>query len=270
MEREDTKRRALFVIVVLLLLLALLLGIYLAFLRQSLAPAPAPQRDAGRPAPARPDSTLARRDVGPTADSAAPSTTAVGPARRGGQGTGPREPRDLQVAQAVPDAAPPQPDTTSRAPDAARKPDKGRQLGKLPPRPEERPRPARVVTRLKNHMGSSFVLVELNYEIDGRPVYGREDLSGGLDRRRDFETFTGELLPGKHTLVVRAVFRGAAHGLFKYHEGYRYKVRSDFTFTVNPGKRTEIVVEAYERGGAATPLEQKPTLKFSYRSMAEK
>jgi hypothetical protein len=206
--------------------------------------------------------------VGSTADTGAPSKTAVGPAGPHGQGAGPREPRDTQVARAIPDAAPPQPDTTPRAPDAARKPDKGRQLGKLPPWPDLKP--VRVVTRLKNHMGSSFVLVKLSYEIDGRPVYDREDPSGGLDRKRDFETFTGDLLPGKHTMAVRAVFRGAAHGLFKYHEGYRYKVRSDFSFTVNPGKRTEIIVEAYERGGAATPLEQKPTLKFSYRSSTVK
>jgi len=107
-------------------------------------------------------------------------------------------------------------------------------------------------------MGSSFVLIKLTHEIDGRQVFERSDTSGKLDRTRELDAFSGTLPPGRHTLVVTAVYRGAAHGLFKYHESYRYRVRSEFVFTANPGQRNRITVEVVERGGASTKLADRP------------
>jgi hypothetical protein len=247
------------IVVAALLLVALLAGVvYLVFVRgRAPTQAPPPAEPTRESADVRPDAAQARPDAARPLDAAAHADTPG--ARRGSRRTAAVE---ETPAPRPPDARPPdarRPDT--RPPDAP-KPD----YGKLPPWPKGfKFKPARVVVMHHNRMGRSFVLVELIHQIDGRTVFKRADNSGALDKKRELKTFNGMLRSGQHRLVVRAVYRGGAHGVFSYHKGYRYRILSQYTFTANPARRTLITVKGVEKGGPNTPLKDKPSLKFSHR-----
>jgi hypothetical protein len=261
MQQTGAKRRRTIILVVALLLLAALGGvIYLVFVRGR-EPSPPPAEPAPKKVEVPPDAAPARPDTARPVDAAAKVDTQA----QGGQGGG-RSTRRIAVVR-KPDARPPD----ARPPDArrpdARKPDAPKpDYGKLPPWPKGfKFVPAQVEIRHRNRMTKTFVLVELIYLVDKRKVFGRADKAGALDKKRDMKIFSGVLNSGQHSLVVRAVYRGGAHGLFTYHQSYRYSIVSQYTFTANPTRRTVITVEGREKGGPNTPLKDKPSLKFSHR-----
>jgi hypothetical protein len=98
------------------------------------------------------------------------------------------------------------------------------------------------------------------YELDGQKVFEGRDTSGTLDK---------SLSPGQHLLVVRLLYRGTGFGVFKYLEGYRIDAHNDYTFTANPGHRTDIAVEAVEKPGASLRWEDRPQINFSSKSAPE-
>jgi hypothetical protein len=121
---------------------------------------------------------------------------------------------------------------------------------------------ARATLVHRNEMGSSFSLESVAYALDGAPVYTKADVGGDLRSRAEFEVFSGRVVPGSHQLSVQLVYRGNGPGPFTYLDGYRFKVRSAYTFDVEPGKVSTVRVVGFERGGLTARLQDRPAVRY--------
>ena len=121
---------------------------------------------------------------------------------------------------------------------------------------------ARAVIFHRNEMGSQFVLETVAYGLDGAPIFTKVDANGDLDKREEFEIFNGRIVPGNHQVSVQMVYRGHGYGLFSYLEGYKFKVQSSYTFNAEPGKVNTIKVVGFEKGGIATDLKDRPSVRY--------
>ncbi|MFZ1864607.1 MAG: hypothetical protein WAU39_10325 [Polyangiales bacterium] len=117
----------------------------------------------------------------------------------------------------------------------------------------------------ENRMTESYKLVRIVYALDGAPIFTKADEEGSLDEQKEFEVYNGSIVPGEHTLTVNLEYRGHGYGVFAYLKGYRFKVRSMYTFTVPEGRITTLHVVGYEKGGPTTPLEERPAVRYIER-----
>jgi hypothetical protein len=97
----------------------------------------------------------------------------------------------------------------------------------------------------ENKMSGSYKLVKAVYALDGAPIFNRADEEGGLSDKDQFDVYNGSIVPGEHTLTVTLEYRGHGYGVFSYLKGYRFKVRSSYSFTAPEGKAVDLHVVAY-------------------------
>ncbi|HTN52588.1 MAG TPA: dihydrolipoamide acetyltransferase [Anaeromyxobacter sp.] len=121
---------------------------------------------------------------------------------------------------------------------------------------------AKAVLVHRNEMGSSFYLESVSYALDGAPVYSKVDVEGDLEKREEFEIFSGRVVPGNHQISVQMVYRGHGFGVFSYLEGYKFKVQSAYTFNAEPGKMNTIKVVGFEKGGLTAELKDRPAIRY--------
>jgi hypothetical protein len=114
----------------------------------------------------------------------------------------------------------------------------------------------------ENKMGGSYKLVKAVYALDGAPIFNRSDEEGSLGEKAEFDVYNGSIVPGEHTLTVNLEYRGHGYGIFSYLKGYRFKVRSSYSFSAPEGKAVSLRVVAYEKGGPTAPLEERPAIKY--------
>jgi hypothetical protein len=126
---------------------------------------------------------------------------------------------------------------------------------------------ARLVHR--NEMGSTFRLQEAHYFLDGAPLKQMSNVDGSLAAQKEIELFQGQIVPGNHQLSVNLVYAGNGFGIFSYLKGYRFKIRSSYTFSAEEGKFTEIKVVGFERGGITTDLRERPTVRYDVDVMKD-
>jgi len=117
----------------------------------------------------------------------------------------------------------------------------------------------------ENRMSQSYKLVRVVYALDGAPIFTKADEEGTLGDQKEFEVYNGSIVPGEHTLTVNLEYRGHGYGVFAYLKGYRFKVRSTYTFAVPEGRISTVHVVGYEKGGPATPLEERPAVRYIER-----
>ncbi len=117
----------------------------------------------------------------------------------------------------------------------------------------------------ENRMSEGFKLVRVMYALDGAPIFTKADEEGAIGEQKEFEVYNGSIVPGEHTLTVNLEYRGHGYGVFSYLKGYRFKVRSTYTFSVPEGRVASLVVVGYEKGGPTTPLEERPAVRFIER-----
>ncbi|MEZ4337585.1 MAG: hypothetical protein R3B82_13280 [Sandaracinaceae bacterium] len=60
-------------------------------------------------------------------------------------------------------------------------------------------------------------------------------------------------------------YRGHRCRIFSYLKGYRFRVRSNYSFSAPEGKAITIRVVGYEKGGPTAPLEERPAVATSER-----
>jgi hypothetical protein len=121
---------------------------------------------------------------------------------------------------------------------------------------------ARAVLFHRNEMGGSFALESVAYALDGAPLLNRFDVNGDLDRQAEFEIFNGRLMPGRHQVAVRLVYRGTGYGVFSYLQGYRFTVQSSYAFNAEVGKITTVKVVGFEKGNFTTELKERPAVRY--------
>jgi hypothetical protein len=114
----------------------------------------------------------------------------------------------------------------------------------------------------RNEMGSSFTLEKVIYSLDGTPIFSKVDTQGDLDGEKEIQIFDGPIVPGNHTVAVVMVYRGNGFGIFSYLRGYVFTLRSSHTFTAEEGKRIQVRVIGYEKGGMTTDLKDRPDIRF--------
>lgn len=117
----------------------------------------------------------------------------------------------------------------------------------------------------RNEMGSSFTLEKVVYRLDGTPIFERVDLDGALDHETAIPIHTAAIVPGDHTLDALMIYRGKGFGVFSYLRSYVFTLRSSHTFNVSEGKRIQVEVVGYEKGGATRSLEDRPDIRFEDR-----
>jgi len=117
----------------------------------------------------------------------------------------------------------------------------------------------------ENRMSDSYKLVRVDYALDGAPIFTKADEEGSLGEQKEFEVYNGSIVPGEHTITVNLEYRGHGYGVFAYLKGYRFKVRSTYTFAVPEGRISTLYVVGYEKGGPTTPLEERPAVRYIER-----
>jgi hypothetical protein len=129
---------------------------------------------------------------------------------------------------------------------------------------------ARAILVHKNEMSGSFKLEEVKYSLDGAPIYAfspeESDPKGSAANRDaqsdEFEIFNGSIVPGSHQISVYLVYRGNGYGVFSYLNQYRFPIKSSFTFTAEEGKQTTVKIVGFEKGGLATELKDRPSVRY--------
>jgi hypothetical protein len=113
-----------------------------------------------------------------------------------------------------------------------------------------------------NEMGNSFKLEQAIYSLDGNQIYNKVDADGDLADKERFEIFNGAIVPGNHNISVMLVYRGNGFGVFSYLQGYKFTIRSSYTFAAEEGKTTRVKVIGYEKGNVTTALEDRPDIRY--------
>jgi hypothetical protein len=121
---------------------------------------------------------------------------------------------------------------------------------------------AKAAIVFKNKMGGSFRLNKATFLLDGGPIFSKSDTDGELSKREELNLFDGPVTPGDHTLSVILHYKGHGYGIFAYLKGYAFKTRSSYTFTVTEGQEIHLEVVGFEKGGATTPLEERPAVRY--------
>ncbi|MEK7705856.1 MAG: dihydrolipoamide acetyltransferase [Myxococcota bacterium] len=122
---------------------------------------------------------------------------------------------------------------------------------------------AKAVLIHKNEMGSSFLLTRVQYALDGAPIFNRVDSGQGeLDQQEEIEIFNGSIAPGNHQVSVYLEYRGHGYGVFSYLKGYKFRIKSSYTFDAEEGKQTTVRIVGYEKGGMTTELKDRPSVRY--------
>ncbi|MFN7701517.1 MAG: hypothetical protein ACK6CU_08340 [Deltaproteobacteria bacterium] len=125
---------------------------------------------------------------------------------------------------------------------------------------------AQAVLVHENRMSSSYRLVKVQYALDGARIFNKADEEGPLGDQTEFEVYNGSIVPGDHNITVNLEYRGNGYGIFSYLKGYRFRVRSSYTFSAPEGKGVTIRVVGYEKGGPTAPLEERPAVRYTERT----
>jgi len=122
---------------------------------------------------------------------------------------------------------------------------------------------SRIVITHKNEMGGNFLLVEVDYFLDGTPLWQEVDDTGSkLTPKKSYPLWDGNIVEGPHTLTVELKYRGNGTGAFQYLSGYSWKLKDAITFTAEPGKLLLVDVIGFEQGGFTTELTDRPRIRF--------
>ena len=127
---------------------------------------------------------------------------------------------------------------------------------------------SRAVLVHSNKMGASFKLQEVQYALDGTPIYAKTE-ADGIDQRDEFEIFNGSIVPGNHEISVYLVFRGNGFGVFSYLNDYHFKVKSSYILVAEDGKQSTVKIVAYEKGGATAELKDRPAVRYDVEVQKE-
>lgn len=119
---------------------------------------------------------------------------------------------------------------------------------------------ARLRVEFRDEIPPAFVLIAAAFAMDGALMFESNDPA--LLEKKSFAVTTSGLAAGKHELAVRLIFRGNGYGVFSYLRGYRFQVQSVHSLDAKRGSALRVSVVAYERGTLATPIEQRPSVRF--------
>ena len=130
---------------------------------------------------------------------------------------------------------------------------------------------SRIVINHKNTMGGNFLLVEVDYFLDGTPLWQEVDEKGAkLTAMKEHPLWDGNIIEGSHTLTVELKYKGNGTGVWQYLSGYEFKLKDSLTFTAEPGKLVTIDVVGFEKGNFTTEMTERPAIRFDQNVQTDK
>lgn len=126
---------------------------------------------------------------------------------------------------------------------------------------------ARADLVFKNKMSNAFRIRRIMVVLDGAVQYKKQDETDDLSNQKEIPVFTGPIPPGDHTLQVVVGMQGHGYGIFSYLRAFKPEVKHTRSFTVEEGKAIRIEITAWEKGSATTPLEERPALRLTEKTM---
>jgi hypothetical protein len=118
-----------------------------------------------------------------------------------------------------------------------------------------------------NTLGPTYTIESISYYLDGQSVYAKADPTGSLDAAEELKVWEGAIPPGNHNLTVNLVLRGNGFGVFKYVEGYTFRVQSSYAFVADDGHISNVRVIVDERKGIARSFVERPNVEYDVKSV---
>lgn len=113
----------------------------------------------------------------------------------------------------------------------------------------------------RDETGALFRLVAASYALDGEPILTRRDPTGTLGGA-ELTILDGPIGPGEHTLSVVLRYEGEGLGVAGYMPGYRFVLRSSYSFVApRDADRLDVVVRPYSRG-PLVPYEERLGIEY--------
>lgn len=127
------------------------------------------------------------------------------------------------------------------------------------PEPPKRALPftLRAELAFRNEMGASFRLLRVTMWIDGQQVATH----AAEGEAADFALGNASVGGGDHELAVQADYQGNGYGVFSYLKGYRFKAFARYPIELPDARSRVLRCIGYEKGGATTPLEERPQIR---------
>lgn len=125
---------------------------------------------------------------------------------------------------------------------------------------------SRLVMVHENDIGMGYKLDRVVYYLDNNKIYFADNDGGQLASKGRFLIYDGAIVPGNHVLKVEMTYAGAG-GLFTYVDGYKFDVKSSFTFFASKGKILQINATGYSKGGTFAEYDKKPGIKYRLKQV---
>ena len=125
---------------------------------------------------------------------------------------------------------------------------------------------SRLVIIHGNDIGMGYKLDRVVYYLDNNKIYFADNDGGQLSGKDRFLVYDGALVPGNHVLKVEMTYAGSG-GMFTYVDGYKFDVKSSFTFFASKGKILQIDATGYSKGGAFAEYDKKPGIKYRLKQV---
>jgi hypothetical protein len=143
--------------------------------------------------------------------------------------------------------------------------------GTTPPAERRAPHGAAIYALSVQHdsqMSESFRLVAMTIRIDERVVLEQNvdtpDGEGDAEVETPVCAFREMVQAGSHDVIVELLYRGRGHGLFSYLRQYQFRVRSTYVVDMPTNVYgVHIGSVGEEHGGATTPLEDRPSVRWT-------
>jgi hypothetical protein len=116
--------------------------------------------------------------------------------------------------------------------------------------------PSQLALQQDVQLGGSFTLQSVWYALDGNTVFQKDAMDEGasaLVQRR--------VVPGPHTLELKATLRGKGAGPFSYLNEYVIRLAKREAFVAESGKKYGLKVTLFDKGGFNTPFKERPGVK---------
>jgi hypothetical protein len=122
-------------------------------------------------------------------------------------------------------------------------------------------------SRLSIHFESAlsrvFVVTGVRLVLDGAVQYAKNDPTGSLGGPSGIAMFSGSVPPGDHVVQMLVELQGNGLGVFSYLRGYRFQVRSTYSFSAIEGKTIDLDALTWEKGDLTTPFERRPAVRYT-------
>jgi hypothetical protein len=127
------------------------------------------------------------------------------------------------------------------------------------------PASARLEILLREELSSAFRPASVLVVLDGAVQYKTEDVAV-LTAQREIVVFRGKVPLGSHKVVLQIVIRGNGEGVFSYLNDYKFDLKSVHAFEATGDKELVVMATTLEKGGLATPVDQRLAVEWSEAS----